>query len=102
MSSTKSVFRDIDHFRKRESAHGLRFLSKLGTFFSMKRTDLFKNGAIALAMTILALSYPLTASSQDSSRLIGRWNLTVQGSDGAHPSWLEVRRTPKNGPVGKL
>ena len=68
----------------------------------MKRTDLFTNGAIAIAMAILALSCPQNAFSQDSSQLIGRWNLTVQGSEGAHPSWLEVRKSGNRTLVGSF
>lgn len=28
--------------------------------------------------------------------LLGRWDLTVQGADGAYPSWLEVRRSGRS------
>jgi hypothetical protein len=30
---------------------------------------------------------------RDPSSVIGRWDITVQGSDGAYPAWLEIQRS---------
>ena len=32
-------------------------------------------------------------SGGDSSSVIGRWDVTVEGADGAYPSWFEVRKS---------
>jgi hypothetical protein len=41
------------------------------------------------------------AAAQEKSRqgpgaIVGRWDLTVKGSDGEYPSWLEVRRSGRS------
>jgi hypothetical protein len=83
-------------------AHSLPFPPLLGTFLPLKRTHWFKNGSMALTIAIIALSFAEIAQAQDLSRLIGRWNLTVQGSEGAHPSWLEVRKSGNKSLVGSF
>jgi hypothetical protein len=30
-------------------------------------------------------------NAADQRKLLGRWNVTVQGKEGAYPSWFEIR-----------
>src|SRR6185503_3967881 len=56
-----------------------------------------KSHAVQLMMLILSSLFLIPASAAQSQQpgfaepFIGRWDLTVQGSDGPYPSWLEVR-----------
>ena len=48
---------------------------------------------IAAALALVATGIvPAAAAAQSDSvpRVVGRWDLRVQGSDGVYPSWLEV------------
>ncbi len=53
-------------------------------------------GLLASVAGGLSLAGPPEASA------VGRWDLTVQGSDGAYPSWLEVRRSGRTTLVGSF
>lgn len=47
-----------------------------------------------VALTIAASAIAQDRSSEtDPTPLLGRWNLMVEGPDGAYPSWIEVRRS---------
>jgi hypothetical protein len=49
---------------------------------------------LALGLTALATAAePAQPAKRRAPSIIGRWDLTVQGPDGAYPSWLEVRRS---------
>ena len=43
------------------------------------------------AIILLAGLTPTLTAQERQSPLIGRWDLTVHGSEGDYPSWLEVR-----------
>ena len=59
----------------------------------MKRETGLANGLLCLAAMLLAGTLPAAepASPGFADRVLGRWDLTVQGADGAHPSWFEIR-----------
>jgi hypothetical protein len=42
------------------------------------------------------------ATGEREPRIIGRWDLTVQGTDGPYPSWLQVRRSGYRTLVGEF
>jgi hypothetical protein len=54
-------------------------------------------GATLLILGLTALAASAEAEQQPTKRrapsITGRWDLTVQGPEGAYPSWLEVRRS---------
>ena len=64
------------------------------------------------ALSLVALSFSLPAATVSSrvaasprmapSELIGRWDLSVQGANGAFPSWLEVRLSGNSTLVGRF
>jgi hypothetical protein len=62
----------------------------------MKMRASTRPAAALLALSLTALA---TAAEQQppakrrAPSVIGRWDLTVQGSEGTNPSWLEVRRS---------
>jgi hypothetical protein len=47
------------------------------------------------------LAVPLTAE-QGKVPLVGRWDITVHGTQGDYPSWLEVRRSGRTTLVGRF
>jgi hypothetical protein len=54
--------------------------------------------ATLLVLGLTALAVAAEAEQQQPAKrrapsIIGRWDLTVQGPEGAYPSWLEVRRS---------
>jgi hypothetical protein len=38
----------------------------------------------------MLLSLPSAATAQGEPRVVGRWDLRVQGANSAYPSWLEI------------
>jgi hypothetical protein len=57
-----------------------------------------RTAATLLALGVAALAVAAEAQQQPPAKrrpasIVGRWDLTVQGPDGAYPSWLEVRRS---------
>ena len=56
----------------------------------------------SLVLSLLTLLSTNEMLAQDSSSLIGRWNLEVQARGGKHPSWLEVRKSGKSSLVGSF
>jgi hypothetical protein len=55
-----------------------------------------------LVTTLAAfLAVPLTAE-QGKAPLVGRWDITVHGTQGDYPSWLEVRRSGRTTLVGRF
>jgi hypothetical protein len=63
-----------------------------------------KRHAAALAASLLA---PLPAATQTpapgfADALIGRWDMTLDGRDGAYPSWLEVRLRTERELMGRF
>ena len=40
-----------------------------------------------------ALLVGLAPATAQEAPIVGRWDLTVHGSDGDYPAWLEVRRS---------
>jgi hypothetical protein len=57
-----------------------------------------RTAAALLALGLAALAVAAEAQQQQPAKpraagIVGRWDLTVQGPDGAYPSWLEVRRS---------
>lgn len=54
-----------------------------------------------LALCLCAACAAAAAQTRRSlPPLVGRWDLTVQGPDGAYPSWLEVQRSGRTTLVG--
>ncbi len=54
----------------------------------------FGKGYLNVAYIAVLLAGGVTAAEPDpgfADPVLGRWDLTVQGQDGAYPSWLEVR-----------
>lgn len=43
-----------------------------------------------------------TTRAEGKGSILGRWDLTVQGADGAYPSWLEVRLSGRRTLVGSF
>ncbi len=54
------------------------------------------------SLTGLAITCSTSLLGADASEIIGRWNLTVQAAEGAHPSWLEVRKSGHKTLVGSF
>jgi hypothetical protein len=52
-------------------------------------------GAAAAALLLLPTAPPSRGSAPGQPPVLGRWDLTVHGSSGDYPSWLEV--TEKDG-----
>ncbi len=57
-----------------------------------------RNAAALLALGLAALAVAAEPQQQPPAKRraaggVGRWDLTVQGPEGAYPSWLEVRRS---------
>jgi len=51
--------------------------------------------ALCLLIAAGSLAFPAAARMQNHQKadgIVGRWDLTVQGTDGSFPSWLEVTR----------
>ena len=42
------------------------------------------------------------STASDTAGVIGRWDLTVRGSAGTYPSWLEVRKSGRQSLVGQF
>ena len=54
----------------------------------------------ALVALLATCAVPLAA--QPNAPVIGRWDLTVTGKDGAYPSWLEVSLSGHRTLVGRF
>lgn len=65
----------------------------------MNRT---KSSFHILPLLIGGLFCAMPAKAQDATRLLGRWNLSVKTSQGAHPSWLEIRKSGNQALVGSF
>jgi 3-keto-disaccharide hydrolase len=61
-------------------------------------------GSLVAAALLLAMLSPTVASAQPDSvpRIVGRWDLRVQGRDGVYPSWLEVTTSGYRVLVGRF
>jgi len=51
---------------------------------------------------LMSFTLPVLNAQHLESALIGRWDLTVQGSDGNYPSWLEVSRSGNYTLIGRF
>jgi hypothetical protein len=56
-------------------------------------------GLIASALTSVADARD-KPSGRDSSSVVGRWDVTVEGADGEYPSWFDVRKSGNRTLVG--
>ena len=65
----------------------------------MRRLHLFR--ALA-AVSLLAGTVASTAGAQATAPIIGRWDLTVQGTNGPYPSWVEVTLSGNRTLVGRF
>jgi hypothetical protein len=66
-----------------------------------------RNAAALLALGLAALAVAAEPEQQPPAKrrapaVIGRWDLIVQGPEGAYPSWLEVRRSGYRTLVGSF
>ncbi len=61
-------------------------------------------GSLVVTASMLAVLSPTLASAQPDSvpRVVGRWDLRVQGKDGVYPSWLEVTTSGYRVLVGRF
>lgn len=58
----------------------------------MKRETRVANGLLfTSAMLLCGMLHAAEPSPGFADRVLGRWDLTVQGADGAYPSWFEIR-----------
>ncbi len=60
---------------------------------------------LAAFLTAVLLAVPVAAQPPApgfADPLLGRWDLTVQGADGAYPSWLEVRLRTEGELMGRF
>ncbi len=60
--------------------------------------------AVATGLFALGVAFAGVADAQPAAKpkVIGRWDLTVQGTEGAFPSWLEVRLSGTRTLVGQF
>lgn len=65
----------------------------------MRRLHLFR--ALA-AVSLLIGTVASTAGAQATAPIIGRWDLTVQGTNGPYPSWVEVTLSGNRTLVGRF
>ena len=65
----------------------------------MRRLHLFR--ALA-AVSLLVGTVASTAGAQATAPIIGRWDLTVQGTNGPYPSWVEVTLSGNRTLVGRF
>jgi hypothetical protein len=56
----------------------------------------------AVAALLAVLPAPAQPPPGFADALLGRWNLTIDGADGAYPSWLEVRLRTENELMGRF
>src|SRR5258707_11295845 len=67
-------------------------------------TRIVGRSIIAVGLAASALTSGANArdkpSERDSSSVVGRWDVTVKGSDGEYPSWFEVRKSGNRSLVG--
>src|SRR5689334_5774687 len=56
------------------------------------RWPMFAVGLLASALTSVSDAKD-NPTGRDSSSVIGRWDVTVEGADGDYPSWFEVRKS---------
>jgi hypothetical protein len=61
-------------------------------------------GGATAVLLVLAFGSGLAAAGDRPGPpvIVGRWDFTVQGSDGSYPSWLEVRRSGHRTLVGSF
>ncbi len=57
---------------------------------------------LSLAAACFAAALPLAAEAQAGAPIIGRWDLTVQGTDRVYPSWVEVSLSGHRTLVGRF
>ena len=57
---------------------------------------------IGLAFTVPAMAQGDAAIGRAALPVMGRWDVTVQGSDDSYPSWFEVRRSGHRTLVGSF
>ena len=58
------------------------------------------DAALALLAALPAFAQPRQPGFADE--LLGRWDLTIEAADGAHPSWLEVRLRTETELMGRF
>ena len=56
----------------------------------------------SLSMMVLLATTGPKVKAQDSSELLGRWDISVEGKTGDYPSWLEVRKSGHKTLVGSF
>lgn len=57
---------------------------------------------IGLVTVALPVALPAAAEAQAGAPIIGRWDLTVQGTDRSYPSWVEVTLSGHRTLVGRF
>jgi hypothetical protein len=57
---------------------------------------------IGLVTVALPVALPAAAEAQAGAPIIGRWDLTVQGTDRSYPSWVEVTLSGHKTLVGRF
>jgi hypothetical protein len=57
---------------------------------------------IGLVTVALPVAVPVAAQAQAGAPIIGRWDLTVQGTDRTYPSWVEVTLSGHKTLVGRF
>jgi len=57
---------------------------------------------IGLVTVALPVALPAVAEAQAGAPIIGRWDLTVQGTDRSYPSWVEVTLSGHRTLVGRF
>ena len=65
----------------------------------MRRTLTFRSLTTGALLGCAAAS---VAHAQPPSPILGRWDLTVQGTDGPYPSWVEVTKSGSKALVGRF
>ncbi|MEC9115791.1 MAG: DUF1080 domain-containing protein, partial [Planctomycetota bacterium] len=56
----------------------------------------------SLSMMVLLATTGSKVKAQDSSELLSRWDISVEGKTGDYPSWLEVRKSGYKTLVGSF
>src|SRR5690348_10888924 len=59
---------------------------------------------VARLAGVLAFALPVALRAQDPEvpRVIGRWDITVNGARGAYPAWLEIAKSGHATLVGRV